>query len=151
MSRAPQCGRVGVGILRADEHALHEYQAFPIVVGTGRPLEVWQRRLPGQCAIERLVHVPFDDEEPRHPAGHLIVRGAVGMRVVPVCAGRVRLVRVALHMTKPELVVRLAGLLVVSEEGNLIEVSQERARGIGGVRLALPEIGLRHHAEDHVV
>ncbi len=104
--------RPGVEVQGLHEHTLEEDQPLAIVIRPGLCPGVWPW-LAGHGGIDRLVDIALDDQEPGHAAGNLVVRRAMGMRVIPVCAGRVRH-RFAITLEgELQFVVELTDVLVV--------------------------------------
>ena len=77
--------RSGIDVERRDFDALHEHQALAVVewAGLHRRIRAFS---PRHRLVDRIVDVAFDDEKAGEAAGHLIVGGAVRMRVIPVRA-----------------------------------------------------------------
>ena len=130
--------RPGVGVDGEDLDALDDHQALAIVVWARldariRPIASRHRQ------IDCVVDVPFDDEEPGEAARHLIVRGSVGVRVIPVRAGWVRLRRSAGPPARP---LHVTQLMFVLRVGDALVRRQRRHAGIGR-RLAGPPVGMR--------
>ncbi len=84
--------RAGIDVDREHLDALDHHQPLAVVVRPGLDARIGTIA-PRHRTIDRIVDVAFDDEEAGEAAGDLIVRGAVGVRVIPVRAGRMRLRR----------------------------------------------------------